>query len=248
MSFNPSVLELYTEMKTINDNVQHGGSSNVQKMRELHGRALQRNYNDLISAKNENDFANLSKNDSIIQFMTKHIKNNEKQLISKNILTSSDSNISTIQTIAYKNPINGGGESCGMTRSEPNVTEFVNNMRTSEASRFADRYGGTTTEHYTVGGKNIKQNTIINYWGDWCGYSNKFKPTWDKFASQIKKTYPSLQVIDYNANNTETQEVARNAGIESFPTVVLYSKGKTYKFQNSKANVGELVEFVKSNL
>ena len=60
---------------------------------------------------------------------------------------------------------------------------------------------------------------LVFFGTEWCGYCKKFKPEWDKFASQFNKM--KVVYIDCDKN----KELAEKHNIKGFPTVKYLPNG-----------------------
>lgn len=73
----------------------------------------------------------------------------------------------------------------------------------------------------------LNKPTVINFWADWCGYSNRFTPVWSEFKEFAKTAYPKLQVLDLNVKrDPELMSVAKSAKVQGYPTLVFFCDGK----------------------
>ncbi len=88
--------------------------------------------------------------------------------------------------------------------------------------------------------------TIINYWADWCGPSNRFLPNWKEFVAKAKANFPELQVLDLNVGKDKKKnELAMNVGVEGYPTIVVFYKGKKHPKVAGKMTAEDVNTFVK---
>lgn len=83
-----------------------------------------------------------------------------------------------------------------------------------------------------------KDKVVIDFYAEWCGPCKMLSPILDKVSKE-------LNLDTYKVNVDEVEDVARQYGIMSIPTVMIFEKGKM-----TKKNVGfmdevELREFVK---
>ena len=103
--------------------------------------------------------------------------------------------------------------------------------KTSSLESFAD---------HSSGGTKVR---AVNYWANWCGWSNKFKPEWDKFAEGCKNK-KEYEVVDYDCGNdkdTDVQAKCRASGVPGFPSVKIEYTDKDGKEQSIDYN-GERTE------
>lgn len=122
-----------------------------------------------------------------------------------------------------------------------NATELANDLNTAEADKLFEDF---KTRYDMV----IDQPTLILYWSDSCGASNRFYPEWEKFKELAKLKYPKLQVTELNVKkNPELQELARKAGVSAFPTVVYFKNGKVNKIVGASQQVKHIEELIKKD-
>jgi len=75
---------------------------------------------------------------------------------------------------------------------------------------------------------------ITNYWASWCGWSNKFKPEWEKFeASCNNDVTKSTHAHNYDCgkeDDAEAQAACKASGVPGFPSVQIeYKQGGVVK-------------------
>lgn len=155
-------------------------------------------------------------------------------------------------------------DGCSLTESElatlsetANTSEIINNLETSDVERMlktpartaSKRSASAATLTGGFGSFDINKPTIINYWASWCGYSNQFKPKWDKFESEAKTKFPQLQVLDLDVcNNPELSDLAKAVGVKGFPTVVVFHNNKISRMTSGDKKSEDIVAFVETAL
>ena len=83
-----------------------------------------------------------------------------------------------------------------------------------------------------------KKADVTMVWADWCGYSNKAKPEWDKLVSEMNgQTVSGCKVdmhdLEHKKNEKEIKE--NYSDVQGFPTYVVEvsdSSGKLIKKQS----------------
>lgn len=70
--------------------------------------------------------------------------------------------------------------------------------------------------------ENSDKKTLVMFYAPWCGYCKKFMPAWDRFAEENKDRE---DVIITKINAEEFKDMAAKAGVESYPTLMYFSKG-----------------------
>ena len=78
---------------------------------------------------------------------------------------------------------------------------------------------GTETSLYKLLAE--KKAVMLNFWASWCGPCKMLAPTVDKLAEKYDG-----KVIVGKVDVDEEQELARQFGVMSIPTVVLFKDGK----------------------
>jgi thiol-disulfide isomerase/thioredoxin len=77
-------------------------------------------------------------------------------------------------------------------------------------------------ETYTPTGK----PTLVLFYGDWCDWSKKILPTWEKVKSVLTKT-DDVEVLDFedNRDKEEIQKASNLPGFRGFPDIRFYPQG-----------------------
>lgn len=83
-----------------------------------------------------------------------------------------------------------------------------------------------------------KDKVVIDFYAEWCGPCKMLSPILDKVSQE-------LNLDTYKVNVDEVEEVARQYGIMSIPTVMIFEKGKMTKKNVGFMDDAELREFVK---
>ena len=97
---------------------------------------------------------------------------------------------------------------------------------------------GTIRPHSLQKTGSDKKANVTMVWADWCGYSNKAKPEWDKLKSEMNgKTVSGCKVdkrdLEHKKNEEEIKE--KYSDVDGFPTYVVEvtdSSGKLIKKQS----------------
>ena len=83
-----------------------------------------------------------------------------------------------------------------------------------------------------------KDKVVIDFYAEWCGPCKMLSPILDKVSKEL-----NLDI--YKVNVDEVEDVARQYGIMSIPTVMIFEKGKMTKKNVGFMDNAELREFVK---
>ena len=83
-----------------------------------------------------------------------------------------------------------------------------------------------------------KDKVVIDFYAEWCGPCKMLSPILDKVSKE-------LNLDTYKVNVDEVEDVARQYGIMSIHTVMIFEKGKMTKKNVGFMDEAELREFVK---
>ena len=83
-----------------------------------------------------------------------------------------------------------------------------------------------------------KDKVVVDFYAEWCGPCKMLSPILDKVSKE-------LNLDTYKVNVDEVEDVARQYGIMSIPTVMIFEKGKMTKKNVGFMDETELREFVK---
>ena len=83
-----------------------------------------------------------------------------------------------------------------------------------------------------------KDKVVIDFYAEWCGPCKMLSPILDKVSKEL-----NLDI--YKVNVDEVEDVARQYGIMSIPTVMIFEKGKMTKKNVGFMDDAELREIVK---
>ena len=83
-----------------------------------------------------------------------------------------------------------------------------------------------------------KDKVVIDFYAEWCGPCKMLSPILDKVSKE-------MNLDTYKVNVDEVEDVARQYGIMSIPTVIIFEKGKMTKKNVGFMDDAELREFVK---
>lgn len=83
-----------------------------------------------------------------------------------------------------------------------------------------------------------KDKVVVDFYAEWCGPCKMLSPILDKVSKE-------MNLDTYKVNVDEVEDVARQYGIMSIPTVMVFEKGKMTKKNVGFMDDAELREFVK---
>lgn len=130
--------------------------------------------------------------------------------------------------------------------STPTVAAAVQPATTTQATaqQGGDIYGNPLPRNLEV-----NKPTVVNYYAKWCPASQTLLPNWQQFKNLAKQKYPELQVIEIDtAVDPKFEKIATDAGVDSFPTVILYANDRTFSVSNGNMSADKLLHFVTKNL
>jgi len=85
-------------------------------------------------------------------------------------------------------------------------------------------------------------NIVILYYSDMCGHCIQLKPTWNKLCDSIKNK-KDITIVNVEANNFEHLPAKYNKGIEGYPTIIKYSRGKKSEYDGNR-ELADLKRFI----
>ncbi|CAH0488443.1 unnamed protein product [Peronospora farinosa] len=80
---------------------------------------------------------------------------------------------------------------------------------------------------------------LVEFYAPWCGHCKKLAPIYEQVADELKG-----QVNVAKVDVTDNAELGKRFGIRGFPTVLLFSHGKSYKF-GGKRTLEEFLVFAR---
>jgi len=83
---------------------------------------------------------------------------------------------------------------------------------------------------------------ITLYYAPWCGHCQKLEPTWNKVEQHLKSD-PAVKVNKINCE--EHPHLAKQEGVNGFPTIILKANGKKKIYQGDRS-FNDIINFVKN--
>eukprot|EP01041_Mallomonas_annulata_P001948 gene1948-3775_t len=80
---------------------------------------------------------------------------------------------------------------------------------------------------------------MVEFYAPWCGHCRKLEPIWEEIATKLKGDV-NVAKVDVTMNG----KLGKRFGIQGFPTILLFHKGKSYKY-SGKRTAEQLTEFAK---
>ena len=84
----------------------------------------------------------------------------------------------------------------------------------------------------------IKDKAVVDFYDTWCGHCKMIGPVFEDASKDNDFNFIKLVVDKYS-------DIAREYGIMSIPTIILFEKGKEVKMSTGFMNKEEFVKFLK---
>ena len=82
-----------------------------------------------------------------------------------------------------------------------------------------------------------KVPVVIDFFAEWCGPCKMFGPVFEEVSSEQKMNFVKLNVDNYS-------DIARQYGVMSIPTVILFKDGKEIKRNTGFMSKDDFVNFL----
>jgi thiol-disulfide isomerase/thioredoxin len=88
---------------------------------------------------------------------------------------------------------------------------------------------------------NLKKNTIIFLYADWCGYCQTFMPIWKEFKTKINTE--EYNIIEIESQNSFTKKIKI---LKGYPSIYYITQKSTIEY-NDDRTIECLLNFLKKN-
>ncbi|XP_050308363.1 sulfhydryl oxidase 2 [Anthonomus grandis grandis] len=78
---------------------------------------------------------------------------------------------------------------------------------------------------------------LVEFYNSWCGFCQKFAPSWKDFATDIKGWQDSVIVAAMDCNNEQNFALCRDYEVMSYPTLKYFHENFTEEAKNYGANI-----------
>jgi protein disulfide-isomerase-like protein len=82
---------------------------------------------------------------------------------------------------------------------------------------------------YLKEGFDASEKNLVLYFAPWCGHCKTLKPEWEKLSNAGIK---GVTISKINAD--EDNDKVKEAGVDGFPTIILYNKGKKTVYSGAR--------------
>jgi protein disulfide-isomerase-like protein len=94
---------------------------------------------------------------------------------------------------------------------------------------------------YLKEGFDAAGKTLVLYFAPWCGHCKALKPEWEKLE---KAGVTGVTIRKVNAD--EDKEEVKEAGVEGYPTIILYNNGKKQVYSGPR-NATDIAKWAETN-
>jgi thiol-disulfide isomerase/thioredoxin len=88
---------------------------------------------------------------------------------------------------------------------------------------------------------------IFNFNTEWCGWSKRFQPEWNKFAAAVKsdsRLNNKVEVFDVKCDNSEKESMCEKYNVPGYPYVIAEINGISNPY-NGERTAEDLIKFAK---
>lgn len=86
--------------------------------------------------------------------------------------------------------------------------------------------------------REILKDAVVDFYATWCGPCKMFGPIFEEVANESDMNFVKLDVDRYS-------DIAREYGVMSIPTIILFSDGKEVKRYTGFMSKDQFTEFLK---
>ena len=95
--------------------------------------------------------------------------------------------------------------------------------------------------------ENNEKPTLYFFYVDWCGFCKKAKPVINELENNSEVT-DKINIVKVNCEGSEEEKaLAKENGVNAYPTIVLHNGSEPTPFESGVTKVG-LIDFVNNNV
>jgi thiol-disulfide isomerase/thioredoxin len=110
---------------------------------------------------------------------------------------------------------------------------YVYMAQNKKSEKFAETESSDKTSDKTNEKTKLK---VMNFNTNWCGWSKRFQPEWDKFSEMVKNDPKLSQVeaVDVKCDKTENESMCEQYQVPGYPYVVIEKDGKQVPYNGER--------------
>ncbi len=89
--------------------------------------------------------------------------------------------------------------------------------------------------------------TLYFFYADWCGWSQKAMPEWEKLEQSLPATFGTTNVSAKRVNVEDDRKLAMLYNVEGFPTIKLETETGVYTYKGERT-ADALLQFLRESL
>lgn len=138
-------------------------------------------------------------------------------------------------------------------RLEADFIKFLSNPDAPEPQKASEPFGDYpgSDKILILGDKNVdgvlqaEDRVLVMFYAPWCGHCKQMKPEFAQVANLLQKNGVPGRIAAVDC--TEHTKIAERFGIQGFPTLKYFVKGKFVKDYDGKRTAQAMFEFIRSN-
>lgn len=91
-----------------------------------------------------------------------------------------------------------------------------------------------------LGNGQIKKIRIVNFYANWCAYSQRLEPTWKEFKNRMKNSF--VEVVDIDCGMMYNHHYNNKYNIKEYPSIILFLDGQQIRYEGNRT-VNDLIRF-----